>query len=669
MRSFFLRAVAVVALLLFPTVMQFQLVAQPVRAADANVTIAITQQTFLIRDNATVRFVVGLSDALGTITASEDLSFEVILHKRIESRRAFIEATDTGVLPAPLDGLRLKSLDLDRTDVGRFIFDLPTTPKTSATNELFLGQSGIYPISLVARIGKVVAGEASTYIHHVSNTDFETVTPSEKLPIVPVVSITGPPSTDLSGAPVVTDNTRTAMQLFVDSYTGVGAFTAIQSDYLRALAVSPVVADAELLNSVREGVASHTVASFPDIPINPSAAATAELNDSFARHLRTGEDETAAIFGANPNRETFLVHEPLTTAGALLLRDLGVRNVVLTPRAQRNIKDGLDSSLVYRTRLDDGSSLTVHGADTRYAEVLQRDSLSPVARATQIAAELVLQRGDILRDGDDVSTRQVLVSFPTGAIENGAAIRQLLRLVNGNPLLTVSQNPRIGVIETANDEIALSPVTDTSLVGTKDDLRALQQRVDAIGSMLLANDPRLTRFAALLSVLPASTITASDRIAHQKAVTVGLNRIRNAVSLPKSANFTLSGRKSELRLQIKNTSDTPLVVVVRFSSAKLTFPKDAQTVELAPNGSTEIGVNVVARSNGRFPVRVQLFTPKGNTALNNPVVITARVSALAGLGLVVSFTAVLVLVTWWVRNWRSKRRRALVEAGLIDDQL
>ena len=666
MRSFFARTVAMSAVLLFPAVATFPLAAQPVQAADANITVAITQQTFLVRDNATARFVVDLTDPLGTVAPSEALSFEVILHKRIESRRAFIEATDTGVLPNPLDGLRLKSLDLDRTDVGRFILDLPTTPKTSATDELFLSQSGIYPITVVARVDKVVAGKATTYMHHVSDTDFKTLTPNEKLSVVPVVSVTGPPTTDLSGAPVVTDAARAALQLFVDSYTGVGSFTAIQSDYLRALAVSPVDSDAALLNAVREGVASHTVASFPDIPINPSAAAAAEFNDSFARHLRTGEDETAAIFGANPTRETFLVHEPLTTAGALLLRDLGVRSVVLTPRAQTDIEGGLDSSLVYRTRLDDGSSLTVHGADTRYGEMLQSNALSPLARATQIAAELVLQRGDILRDGDEVSTRQVLISFSTGAVENGAAIRQLLRLVNGNPFLSVTKNPRIGVIETAPDEIALSPTANTSLVATKDDLQAVQQRVDSIGSMLLANDPRLTRFAALLGVLPASTLTASERTARLKAVTVGLNRVRNAVSLPQSANFTLSGRKSELRLQIKNTSDTPLMVVVRFSSAKLTFPTDAQTVELAPNSSTEISVNVVARSNGRFPVRVQLFTPDGKTALNSPVVITARVSALAGLGLVVSFTAVLVLLTWWVHNWRSKRRRALVEAGLID---
>ena len=675
MKSFFARfavlsvvaavgvSVASSALVLFPPI------TQSVQAANANITVAITQQAFLVRDNATARLVVDLSDSVGKVVASEGLALEVILHKRIESRRAFVEATDNGALPDPLDGLRLKSLELNRTDVGRFILDLPTTPKTSATDELFLGQSGIYPITVLALVDKMVAGEATTFIHHVSDADFEEITPDEKLAVVPVVSITGPPSTDISGASVVTDNIRSAVQLFIDSYTGGGAFVSLQPDYLRALAASPLATDLALLNSVRELVTDHTVASFPDIPINPSAAASAELGESFARHLRTGEDETAAIFGANPDRETFLVQDPLTTAGALLLRDLGVRNVVLTPRAQSDLKGELDSSLVYRTRLDDGSSLTVRGTDTRYANVLQKNTLSPLMRASQVAAELVLQRSDILRDGDDLSTRQVLVSFTNGVIENGATVRQLLRLVNANPLLSIASNPRISVIETAPDEISLSAATDTSLVATKGTINTLELRIKSIGSMLLADDPRLSRFAALLGVMPASTTTEDQRAAYAKAVTVGLNRIRNAVTLPKSANFTLSGRKSELRLQIKNASDTPLMVVVRFSSAKLTFPKNAQTVMLTPNGSTEISVNVVARSNGRFPVRVQLFTPQGNAALNSPVVITARVSALAGLGLVVSFTAVLVLLTWWVHNWRSKRRRALVAAGLLDDAL
>jgi hypothetical protein len=43
--------------------------------------------------------------------------------------------------------------------------------------------------------------------------------------------------------------------------------------------------------------------------------------------------------------------------------------------------------------------------------------------------------------------------------------------------------------------------------------------------------------------------------------------------------------------------------------------------------------------------------------------ITANVSAIAGLGQVVTATALLVLLTWWAHNWRTKRRRAL-EAAL-----
>jgi hypothetical protein len=86
-------------------------------------------------------------------------------------------------------------------------------------------------------------------------------------------------------------------------------------------------------------------------------------------------------------------------------------------------------------------------------------------------------------------------------------------------------------------------------------------------------------------------------------------------------------------------------------------------VEVPPNASAEVVVEVEARSNGRFPVSVQLLTPRGDLALSEPMTITANVSAIAGLGQVVTATALLVLLTWWAHNWRTKRRRAL-EAAL-----
>jgi hypothetical protein len=41
--------------------------------------------------------------------------------------------------------------------------------------------------------------------------------------------------------------------------------------------------------------------------------------------------------------------------------------------------------------------------------------------------------------------------------------------------------------------------------------------------------------------------------------------------------------------------------------------------------------------------------------------LTARVAAIAGLGLVVSGAAALVLLAWWLSHWRAKRRESAVK--------
>ena len=73
-------------------------------------------------------------------------------------------------------------------------------------------------------------------------------------------------------------------------------------------------------------------------------------------------------------------------------------------------------------------------------------------------------------------------------------------------------------------------------------------------------------------------------------------------------------------------------------------------VLLAAGSLTPIEIDVEARSNGRFPVTVQVVTPDGGVALTDPIVFTARVNALAGLGQVVTGVALLLLATWWVHH-------------------
>jgi hypothetical protein len=97
------------------------------------------------------------------------------------------------------------------------------------------------------------------------------------------------------------------------------------------------------------------------------------------------------------------------------------------------------------------------------------------------------------------------------------------------------------------------------------------------------------------------------------------------------------------------------------SSAKLQLPGDVRVVTIAPNGSVDVVVDVVARANGRFPVDVSFTSPDGVHKIGQTIRIGARVTAISGLGQLVSGAAVLILATWWVAHWRARKRRDAVE--------
>jgi hypothetical protein len=242
---------------------------------------------------------------------------------------------------------------------------------------------------------------------------------------------------------------------------------------------------------------------------------------------------------------------------------------------------------------------------------------------------------------------------------NVVVMRQLFRIINSSPVLAFTSQPVLPSTVASSQPIALRANEDTSLVALKATLDKLLPRIANTSSMLVANDPRSVTWNALIAYSAARTVTPAQSAAYTSAISSSLSDVRGAVSLPKSTDFTLSGHNSEIQLQVKNSSSSVLKVTLRYRSAKLTFPQRFQVVELPANSSTNIAVKVVARSNGRFPVYFQLFTPNGNSPLTEELKVTARVSALAGLGLVVSATAIIVLLTWWAHNWRSRRRRAL----------
>jgi len=627
-----------------------------------NVAIGFTQQSFTVLDNATMRFVVAITENGKPLAPQDNIDIDVVLSQHVESRQAFQNITEKNILPVPLDGVRLNTLNITQNAAGRFILELPTTTKTSATAGLYMNQSGVYPLTFTVYEGKEIRASATTFVHHFSSNDAASLTPQDRLQIIPVVSVTAPPSANFSGATALTADALAVLKKFADAFSGVGqgSLLSLQPELLNALAHSGSNDDKILLDDIRDLLSIHTLSATPQVPLNPSAIAHIGFQDLFARQLTTGEDITSTLMQRTPSRDAMVLSDPLTTGGAALLRDLGTRQVVLTPSAQKSFDAPLDSGVPYLTQLPDGGSLGIYGTDARYAGVMANEALTPLDRATRITAELIIQREELSFTSPQAQQHQVLLSSSNGEIGNGAVLRQLFRIIGSSPVLAFASQPVFPQATATSPPVTLRRAEDTSLDALKVALDKLLPRIANTSSMLLANDPRIATWNTLTAVSAARTTTESQRATYLEDISSSLSAIRHAVSLPQSANFTLSGHNSEIRLQVKNTSASPMKVILRYRSAKLTFPEAFQLVDLPANSSTNIAVKVVARSNGRFPVYFQLFTPTGNSPLSEELKVTARVSALAGLGLVVSATAILVLLTWWAHNWRSRRRRALV---------
>jgi len=106
-------------------------------------------------------------------------------------------------------------------------------------------------------------------------------------------------------------------------------------------------------------------------------------------------------------------------------------------------------------------------------------------------------------------------------------------------------------------------------------------------------------------------------------------------------------------------------VLVRLSAEKLTMPDGDKSVTLPAGQTTEIEIEVVALSNGRFPVQAEVLSPLGNR-LTEPVELQARVNTLSGVGWVFTVGFVLALASWWYSHLRKrhKARRLDVVAAL-----
>jgi hypothetical protein len=553
---------------------------------------------------------------------------------------------------------------------GTVTITVPTESSARTPTALRFPAEGVYPV--LVRVVDDVSGTLGELVTFVDRLGVDGAPDRGVLGVAAIATITAPPATDLDPAPLPADVLAQVQRL-----------AAFPETARLTIDISPDVVsrlDADTLAEVNAVLARSLVVSTPRVPVDPSSAAIADLASLYGKLLREGENEMRRMSNVSTDPTVFVSPHPLTTAGAALLRGLGIRVVIITPDTYSNadgtIFDYFDYSRLLRTRLSDAEPpagldacaddcMPTAVIDPATEERLTDDTLEPERKALYLAADLVVWR-DWLHDLDDapVTGHTAVLGLSNGDVPDPAAVRRAMEMasttgaVESTDLSDAEDKTIVQMRDGVELDIGLRNAVAVDVSSRKAPLLALAEEVLQVSSMLVTPNGRQDRWLTTIDSLYSTGLTEADVSASTASIRSELDAITTAIEPQTPDSFTLSGRRTSVPMRFKNTSDEDLQVRIRLSSDadKLRFADSGTIIEIAAGATREVPIKIEARANGTINVRLELLTPGGDRPIGETIRMTAKVSTLTGLAQVITGGALLILLTWWVRNLRRSRR-------------
>ena len=619
-------------------------------------------------ENSLIRFSIALSGRDPESTASTKLV--ITSYKPVDTRQEVRDAS-SGNLPSTVDTVIVDVSDLRDAATGRVDVAIPIEMGVRTKDALQMSATGLYPVSIGLQEDKSVTSQIVTFVERLPQ-DVTSPLPRENLQIALAGTLNSSVSLQPDGTTVVSDKTRS---IVTDT---ISALEALPNTPI-SLSIRPELIDA-LNNSSDEDIAllsrlqaSTSLQLLPStyVDVRPDELVAQQRSDVFTTQLRLGEDVLAAgLPGKSVNRDAWLQTTTLLSEGAQLLRNLGIRTAVLLADSQKTTANGIslfaEPTRLVELKLSNSDRMVAAFADIHLSEAITRGSREPVGGAylvaQQILAELKTARSEIIDREETMFGRGLILATDSGELPSLALMTALVSTVASQPDMGfVALDDLLGTMTVSvMDGLPISfelPAADVPKTQADTSLSEFAARVNGFSTMLPDGDERPKLWRRIVNILPASDLTPSQANAYIYAVDTELAAIGGSIVTPSTTTFTLGGRDSSIRLSLRNDNQTDLLVRVNLTSSKLTLPTDDQVVTLPAGTTTLVEIPVTAKSNGRFPVTLQLFTPLGDITVGSPAKFSARVNALAGLGQLFTGIALLLLLSWWIHHLRREHQR------------
>jgi hypothetical protein len=612
----------------------------------------------------------------------EPLEFELIVANPAIARTADVAVAARPVAPGASAAMIRAALadpppELDRVAVEpqhRAVTgtDLRISVDTEANdqlpNRLSLPSPGAYVVDLEFTTATATATVRTVVVRTVGP-----AASAEPLPLAVVVPVDGPLTLQPDGTTSIDPSVRSRVGALAALLGQIDAplTVSVSPGLLDGLERSGVPGDAELVLGLASAIDRDVVLSLPYVHMDPSAVSSADLDAEFIEQLRVGEDVLTRLLSRSPDRRTWVSLDPISPAGLALMRDLGARAIVglagsgsdPTPESPAvatatTVARGTDLGAIHWFEPDHELSVSLQpdvdrGSDGGDTDAGRSDRIADAYRSLAATyAEVVAKRETggaplgivVVLDVDHVDADKVAAFLAAAATD---------------PLFPIRSPDDIGGAIASPIPGGGEPIADQS--GAAGERTVLLRLATATASMLPADDPRQAMWIELADALLDSRLTAEVREEYETALRNAVLAVHHGIRAVPPSSVNLGDRTSVIPITLENSSTVPITVEVRLTSAKLRFPTTS-VVTVPAAGVSHLRIPVEARTNGRFPVEVAIVTPLGGEPIGAPVTFSVRAGRLTGMGLFLTFAAVLILLTWWVHTVRRKRRRSHPEA-------
>ncbi len=622
--------------------------------------LGLVEQTFNVPADGTLQLTVTLPR--GVVLPADGFTVQVTSLRPVDTREQVANAID-GVLPPEVDTVELLPLAVPRPEPDQLRLTVPIEVTSKTDGALQMSRPAVYPVHVKLLEGDLLLAELITFVHRIPTADEGL---EDAMPVAMAITTVEPVVLDDDARLVIDDDTRTELTTLatVLEASAIPLAVRIPPSVLTTLADGGD-ADAELARRLSNAMADDDLVSSPILPLDVSLAAAAEKPALYTQWLRDGEDSLAAVIDAPAQRTNVVVDQPLSKAGGQLLRNLGARLLVMPTDLYDSLPETLggftDTTQLVQIEVSPGVTLDAAVVDRTLAPLLDQATATPELTAIQHVADLLAARQQVQDSGGDPRRHGMLLGTPDLGMPSTTGFGAFTELLAATPGLRPTTVDDLGV---RTDQllgaegpvvVQLPDTVDGDLTPRIDLQTSLGLDAASTASMLPEDDGRTQEWTRLIDVLPTGALTDGQAEAIGTDLRAEFKALRDSVEVPVGFSFNFTGRSGTLPITLRNNADIPLTVRVRMSSSKL-VPADDQTVVLPPQSFHEVRIEIEARSNGNFPVTLEVFTPLGDVRLAPPVPLKANINALSGVGNLVTGAALLVLITWWVRHFRRNRR-------------